>query len=341
MREYELEVLEQYDVEVISTRKIRGAFFCETNKGTMVLKEARISEGRALLLHTMLEYLETQGYSNVDTPIFNKEKHLISVSRDQTRYLLKKWYSGRECDVRREGDVLEAARGLARLHQKMCWEKASAASQEEMQSLPKGRHLRDEFLHRNRELKKVRAYIRDKVNKNEFEYLYLAHFDEMYRLAMQVTQRLEQSEYENLYQESIKQKFLVHGDYNYHNILMCGGNTDSALPAVTNFEHFHMDVQVLDLYYFFRKVMEKHKWKETLGRMVLKAYEEIRPLDSRELEVLALKSAYPEKFWKTANAYYHSNKAWIPEKSVEKLETAIWQTGEKIRFLEKILTFFL
>ena len=27
MREYELEVLEQYDIEVRSTRKIRGAFF--------------------------------------------------------------------------------------------------------------------------------------------------------------------------------------------------------------------------------------------------------------------------------------------------------------------------
>ena len=27
MREYELEVLEQYDIEVKGTRKIRGAFF--------------------------------------------------------------------------------------------------------------------------------------------------------------------------------------------------------------------------------------------------------------------------------------------------------------------------
>lgn len=32
MREYELEVLEQFDVEVISTRKIRGAFFARQKK---------------------------------------------------------------------------------------------------------------------------------------------------------------------------------------------------------------------------------------------------------------------------------------------------------------------
>ena len=33
MREYELEVLEQYDIDVISTRKTRGAYFCDTWTG--------------------------------------------------------------------------------------------------------------------------------------------------------------------------------------------------------------------------------------------------------------------------------------------------------------------
>ena len=51
MREYELEILNQYDIEIISTRKVRGAFFCETNEGLMLLKEAGISDGRALLLY--------------------------------------------------------------------------------------------------------------------------------------------------------------------------------------------------------------------------------------------------------------------------------------------------
>ena len=42
--EYELEVLEQYDMEVKGTRKIRGAFFCDTSEGAMILKETRVSE---------------------------------------------------------------------------------------------------------------------------------------------------------------------------------------------------------------------------------------------------------------------------------------------------------
>ena len=39
--EYGLEVLEKYNIDVKGTRKIRGAFFCDTNKGAMLLKETR------------------------------------------------------------------------------------------------------------------------------------------------------------------------------------------------------------------------------------------------------------------------------------------------------------
>ncbi len=369
MREYELEVLEQYDVEVMSTHKIRGAFFCETKEGTMILKEAGVSDKRALLLYTLLRHLEAEGYPNVDTPVRNRDQELVSTFRGQARYMLKKWYAGRECDVRREGDVLEAVRNLARLHQKMCWKKIAGygcggiskspaarhegdaacdetggmVPQEAELCPPAGRRLKEEFFCHNRELKKVRNFIRNKVNKGEFEYLFLKYFEKMYQLAMQVTERLENSEYENLYRKSVEQGFLVHGDYNYHNILMMPGSEKSGgnLIATTNFEHFHMDVQVLDLYYFLRKVLEKHKWKESLGRAMLEAYAEVRPFAPGELEVIALKTAYPEKFWKTANTYYQSNKAWIPEKSVEKLQTAVLQTEEKIRFLQRIFTFFL
>ena len=39
MQEFEQKILEQYDIEVSSTRKVRGAVLCETNKGLFLLKE--------------------------------------------------------------------------------------------------------------------------------------------------------------------------------------------------------------------------------------------------------------------------------------------------------------
>ena len=47
------------------------------------------------------------------------------------------------------------------------------------------------------------------------------------------------------------------GISNYHNILIAPDGM-----TVVNFEHVGRDIQPSDLYYFLRKVMEKHQWNE-------------------------------------------------------------------------------
>ena len=77
MKEYEAEVLEQYDMEVKGTRKMRGAFFCDTDEGAMLLKETKISERRASLVYIVLSRLELEGKMRVDTPVFAKDGRLL------------------------------------------------------------------------------------------------------------------------------------------------------------------------------------------------------------------------------------------------------------------------
>ncbi len=59
------------------------------------------------------------------------------------------------------------------------------------------------------------------------------------------------------------------------------------------------------------------------------------------MEYLKIRLIYPEKFWKIADSYYRSNKAWISAKSIEKISVAIRQTEEKERFLNNIFAFHL
>ena len=103
---------------------------------------------------------------------------------------------------------------------------------------------------------------------------------------------------------------------------------------MTAVSYTHLDV-------YKRQVMEKHHWNERLGHAMVRAYENVRLLDEREREYIALSLAYPEKFWKTVNSYYHSNKAWISEKNVEKLQLAVNQTEEKQKLLENLFAFHL
>ena len=87
--------------------------------------------------------------------------------------------------------------------------------------------------------------------------------------------------------------------------------------------------------------MEKNNYNFNMAVKIIEEYDRILPLTGEDYRYIYILYSYPEKFWKTANLYSNSNKARIPEKSVEKLQTAIGQQAEKERFLENIFTFHL
>ena len=62
-----------------------------------------------------------------------------------------------------------------------------------------------------------------------------------------------------------------------------------------------------------------------------------RPLGDAEFENFCIRLAYPEKFWKLANYYYNTNKAWIPGKHMEKLEKFLGQQEKRVSFSRELL----
>lgn len=327
MKENELEVLDQYEIEVKGTRKVRGAVLCETGQGTFLLKEMSFSEKRIPSLYALHQHLQAQGCKQVDAIMENKEGQLFSTAQSGTKYLLKRWFHGRECDNKREQDILDGVRNLALLHRYMRLPEMETGRKED---------LREEFARHNRELKKVRAFIRDRVVKGEFELYFLKHYEEMFEWAAGAADRLSGIGYPQLLEQSAGEGAIAHGDYNYHNILI----TPSGI-ATTNFERFYKGIQLSDFYYFLRKTMEKNQWDVGLGDRMVECYNRIRALSGTELDCLAVRIAYPEKFWKAANSYGRSRKSWISAKSLEKLQLAVRQTEGKKIFLETVFSFRL
>lgn len=327
MKENELEVLSQYDIEVKNTHKVRGAVLCETNQGIFLLKEMNFSEKRIPSLYALYEQLHMQGCRNIDMIIKNKEGGLFGTEESGTKYVLKRWFHGRECDNKREQDVLEGVQNLALLHRLMKIPCEDVVYKE---------NLQEEFFRHNREMKKVRTFIRNKVGKGDFELFFLKHFDMMFEWAQAAEERLQSCGYQQLLDQSLKEGSIAHGDYNYHNVII----TSSGI-ATTNFEHFYQGIQLSDFYYFLRKTMEKNQWNVELGAKMVECYNRILPLSASDLAYLAVCIAYPEKFWKAANSYYRSRKSWISAKSLEKLQLAIRQTEQKQFFLEKVFSFYL
>ncbi len=331
MQDYELNsILEQYDIAVSGTRKTRGAILCDTDKGLFLLKEVDISQAKVPALLGLYEHLKDQGYTQVDFPVKNREGEYISLTEEGSRFMLRRWASGRECDIRKASELLKASGNLAKLHILM----RGGSGQRAPAAVP----MKEEYMRHNRELKKVRKFMRSVSPKGEFEFAFLKYFDSMYQWADAAVNLLEDSDYEKLYKESIELSHVTHGEYNYHNIMM-GASPSSGILMTTNFERCKKDVQLEDLYYFLRKVLEKQGWKERLGDNIINAYSAIKPVSSAEMEYLKIRFIYPEKFWKVADSYYRSNKAWISAKSIEKMNVAIRQTEEKERFLNHIFSF--
>ena len=61
MKENEVSVLDQYDIDIKSTRRIRGAILCATNQGLFVLRELMISEKRIPMLHKLYVHMMENG----------------------------------------------------------------------------------------------------------------------------------------------------------------------------------------------------------------------------------------------------------------------------------------
>ena len=122
------------------------------------------------------------------------------------------------------------------------------------------------------------------------------------------------------------------GDLNQHHILLAEENE----MAVIEFNRMHRGVQVEDLYHFTRKILEKHGWDLRLGMRLLETYDCILPLNAQERTYLYYLFLYPEKYWKQLNFYYNAGKAWIPVRSIEKLQKLEEQQTARNLFLEAI-----
>ena len=330
MNEKALEVLEQYDLEVHRSFKGRGVWFFETSKGLYMLKEHRGSEERLEKLHDLLESLESVHFFKTDLPVRSKEGSFLVKDSEETSYLLKKWRDGRECDPRSELDVCRCMEGLAIFHERAegIWKFDS----EEDRAKYEGSSLVNELEKRTRELKKIQSFIRRKQKKSDFECAYLEIIPGYLEEAKEITLKMKESGYETLREKAFESGKICHGEYMQHNVLF-----DRSKLIITNFEHAHLDLQCMDVSLFLRKIMEKQGWKTVQGEKFLRAYEIVHPMGSKERLILGLRLAYPEKLWKIANHYYHSNKAWIPAKNLEKLKIFANQQKERERFVQKVI----
>ena len=322
MYDYGLSVMQQYGLNVQHSYRGRGALICQTQEGLYLLRPFVGSVKRLERQCRLLTMLSEEYGMRVDVPLFNLEGSLVSTDEQETSYVLRRWYEGKECDTRDKEEVLRSVEALTQLHRAM-----------KMPGLEQGtlEPLQQEYLRHNRELRKIRKFIRGKKVSSPFERQYLNSVEEFLEWAQEAVQCLQESSYEQLRQEVQKQGLICHGEFNQHHVLLQGNQI-----SITGFDKWKYDLQVADLYCFMRKILEKADWDVRLGEKMLETYDRAKTLSKQEYEHLKIRFSYPEKYWKLANYYYAHNKAWISEKNVEKLQNVLRQKKAWREFIREI-----
>ena len=323
MNEKYTEVLVQYELELVSARRGRGAWICETNQGLKLVREYKGTVKRLEFEEYVLAFVQEKGYPLVDRYVRNKEGYLVSPAEDGTRYIVKDWFSDRECNLKDSGEVLRAVGQIAGLHKILReipfeeeWNMGSILAE------PAGQEME----RHNREMRRAKNFIRGKQKKTEFELSVIGSFSHFYSQAQEACKGMGQ-----IGNEGENEQFLSHGDVNQHHVLI----TPQGI-AMIEFNKLHFGLQIEDLYHFMRKAMEKHDWNITLGLSILDVYDRVLPMTEKDRKRLYYLLLYPEKYWKQINFYYNTNKAWIPAKNVEKLKNLEEQEENKGKFLSRI-----
>ncbi len=322
MNEKSMDVLQQYDLDIIRTSRVRGAVLCETRQGCRLLKEYKGTLGRLSQVQEILCGLEERTGLAVDRVIPNREGELLSLDSEQTAYVVKEWNGGRECNLTDETEVMRGVRLLALMHKGLRQLDGSAFKE--------GDSLAEEYERHTAELRRARNFVRRVRHKSEFELCVIRSFDLFFGQAKEALSLLEDTKLRAAQAGGEKEgSYLCHGEYSQHHVLY-----DGEFAMITDFMGMHRGVQMADLYYFMRKALEKQGFRCRLGEKMLQEYGRQLPLSADDCRYLYIRFLYPEKYWKQINYYYNSNKAWVPARNTEKLKILEEQEPERKKFLD-------
>lgn len=319
------EVIRQYPIQLAGRRRIRGAILLEAKEGLFTLGQYKESARRLAFQENVKHCLLEAGYSYVDEGICNVNGEFLTKDSQGNRWLLKRWYHGRECNLKEENDIYRATEHLASLHNLMVCSGENTVSEEEQDDnleILLERHMR--------EMKRVYNYIRGKKKRNEMEICILNLFQRFYDQAGFAHMYIAEINYKELRERCRQQKRVYHGSYNYHNILFGEQHI-----ITTNFEKSGIGVQIVDLYDFLRKIMEKNGWDTKQGMEILDRYQRERALTKQEAKLLYVLLLFPEKFWKQINFYYNGKKSWMSLKNYDKLLKIESQEEARRNFLRE------
>ncbi|HBM81296.1 MAG: CotS family spore coat protein [Clostridiales bacterium] len=321
---WEKEIAKQFGLQIESISPTRGVYLIRTNKGLKCLKRLNYGTQKLLFIYGAKEHLINHGFSNIDRYILTPDGNPYVEYGDDI-YVITEWVEGRECDFRDYNETIRAASTLAQLYEASkgyeMYEGAKLKS-----DLGRWHHL---MTKRRDGLKKMKTIAENKLDKSEFDKLYIDNIDLYVGLANEAIDTLNRSKYDYVVQKTLEEKSFCHHDYTYHNIIF---DKDDNI-FVIDFDYCKYEIRTYDITSFLTKVLKRNMWNFDLSRDLIDEYIKISPITDEENMVMLAFLKFPQRLWRLANRYYYNESNWPDNTFLRKIREIIEEKDEYIDFI--------
>ena len=295
------DVFKDFGITVNKCYKVRGAYICETNKGIKAIRKSDYTPEQITLQYDIKEHLIERGFNCVDQLYLNQKSTPYTIYYNRI-FVMSDWYNGQEIDFFNPEDIYQSIKLLGEMHIAVTGFNAIGTDIKEV----KIKNLGEVYKKRYAETIKLKKRISNRGNKTEFEVLYFQNASEYMELQEMALEFLNPDNYEQLIKLARQERTLAHHKYTYHNLKKTSDNS----IILSGLEKSGYDVQLTDVAYVIRRIMEKNEWNVELLFNIMNEYSKIRPLSLQEWDIIKGMIIFPERFAKLCNKYFYTKRRW-------------------------------
>jgi CotS family spore coat protein len=304
------QVLAYWGLEAFEWEKVKDVYKVRTNRGLKNLKVSPLNIKRLTFVHQAIAHLMRHGFPKMYPiiPTINGNTYICAAGK---AFSLFDWIEGRQCDFTNSNELSASSKILAEFHQ-----------YSEGFIPPPQSNMRDQigkclqhFEERYQQLLDFATIARHSPD-DCFAQHFLANLPFFLPLAQRAIFKLRHSAYGQLVNLARTRQTFCHGDPAARNFILTPQNQ----IFLIDFDSCRLDLPVMDLIKFTRRVLKKHHWSYPLAKFLIDAYQQVQPLNSHELEVMKAVFYFPQKFWRMANRYFKNPATLPPERALHKFE---------------------
>lgn len=324
-------ILNHWGLHCRSWKKVKDVYKIQTESGCKNLKVSPLVPERLAFVHQAVIHLNRNGFKRLK-PIIPTLDGRTYVTDGTAAYTLFDWVEGEQCDFKHLSVLAEATKLLAEFHQKS---RGFIPPDRSNMRNRLGKCL-NHFEEYSQNLIDFAVQARE-MPKDPFARVYLKNVDSFLALATKATELLRRSPYLELTRAAKENMTFCHGDPAARNFIL----TPEREIFMIDFDSCRLDLPLMDLIKFSRRVLKKYRWDFRIARIMIEAYHEVNPLTPTELEVMKAVFYFPQKFWRISIRYFHDHRHHTSEREFRKFQKYLSNKTAIFRFHEEFGTYFL